>query len=754
MDMIDDKIKYFNSEKLLEKTSSNFSEIAEVHYSQRNQQKGFENNIQNSISGTYEGKMTAPDTGTYSCEIRIDVDQRYPNSPVMHRISGDFFKLTQSLGIISPMIDKGVNQKPNLSNTSKTYLESWIVDSPNVKSTESIVEISGTVRFWNNGHPLTQIFITIQRGTLANVIFSETGGYILRYTCNKTSDCFRNLNLEIDVTKSVKMNHPEPILPSYDTHSHNLRPFDLPRRILTIGESYREAGVCVSVNSQRDIIDDTAEPLHSLHDAELHEIMTLYYNEYQGIWPNWNMWCLLCGSYEDLDRPDSGKYVLGIMFDALLQDNRIEERQGFAIFRNHDAFNNLVPGIPINQAQAESTRDFLYSFIHEAGHAFNFVHSWDKLPNRATSLSFMNYPDRADEILSEGYFWKNFYFRFDDEELIHLRHGNRPAVIMGGDAWGSDRHLESPPGATFQTEEGELPVELLIRSEPYFEFMEPVSIELRIRNLLPIPINVKSILNPAYGNTSIYIQSPNGNVKPYQPVIVKESYPFFKTLQANNSNSTGLDRHSEVINLTYGKFGFYFKESGEYKIRAIYTGAGNTIIPSNTSILRIGHDESNEKKYAKDYFSDQVGMNLYLHGSMSRFLSRGTKFLNDFAKENKDSVLGAKVGTMLGKSQMRPFFSFENKKLKQTHSPNYQKTLELTERAYDVYKKEKSKGLNILFHHLVDIRSNAMVNLGKKEMAKEELSELYKILLSTKVKKSVLDKIKMDIETIEKNQKK
>lgn len=746
--MVNDQIKYFNTEN----SSSNLPEISEVYFSQQKQQKLLETNVQNPISGTYEGKMTSPDTGSYFCEIRIDVDQRYPNSPILHRISGDFFKLTKNLSNISFISDSKGQQKSNLSTNSKTYLESWIVDSPKLSLSTSKVEISGTVRFWNNGHPLTEIVITIQPGTLADVRFSETGGYIFRYTCNKISDCFRKLNLEIDVTKSVKINHPEPILPSYDTHLHSLRPFDLPRRVLTIEEVYREAGVCVSINSQRDIIDDTATNLHALHDAELHEIMTTYYNEYQGNWPNWNMWCLLCGSYEDLEEPQDGKYVLGVMFDAYVQDNRIEERQGFAIFRNHHAFNHLVAGIT-NTSQAESMRDFLYTYIHEAGHAFNFLHSWDK--NRQVSESFMNYPDVVDEIFNEGYFWKNFYWRFDDEELIHLRHGNRPAVIMGGDAWSSGGHLESPTGAMFQIEEGELPVELLIRSEAYFEFMETVSIELRIRNLLPMSINVKSILNPAYGNIIVYIQPPNGNIIQYQPVIVKESSPFFKTLQPTNSDGSGLDRHSEVINLTYGKYGFYFKEPGEYKIRSIYTGAGNNLIPSNTLTLRIGHDQSNEKKYAKDYFSDQVGMNLYLHGSMSRFLSHGRKFLDDFAKENKDTVLGAKVGSILGKSEMRSFYSLENKKLKQTHSPNYQKGLKLTEPAYDVYKKEKSKKLNnILFHRLVDLRSNAMLKTNEHERAKEELSELYKILSSREVKSSILNKIKSDVKTIETKQKK
>ena len=47
----------------------------------------------------------------------------------------------------------------------------------------------------------------------------------------------------------------------------------------------------------------------------------------------------------------------------------------------------------------------------------------------------MNYDWRYDSTNGPDSFWSHFEFRFDDEELVHLRHGNRSAVIMGGDPW-------------------------------------------------------------------------------------------------------------------------------------------------------------------------------------------------------------------------------------------------------------------------------------------------------------------------------
>jgi hypothetical protein len=120
------------------------------------------------------------------------------------------------------------------------------------------------------------------------------------------------------------------------------------------------------------------------------------------------------------------------MFDAAAFGGagKAPERQGFAVFRKHQWFTNLPAGAPSNQDEAEAARKFLYTWGHEAGHAFNFLHSWNK--NRPDSLSWMNYDWRYDNRNGDDSYWSNFRFRFDDEELIHLRHGDRSSVIMGG----------------------------------------------------------------------------------------------------------------------------------------------------------------------------------------------------------------------------------------------------------------------------------------------------------------------------------
>ena len=48
-------------------------------------------------------------------------------------------------------------------------------------------------------------------------------------------------------------------------------------------------------------------------------------------------------------------------------------------------------------------RQFLYTWVHEAGHAFNFLHSWDK--GRPDALSWMNYDWRYDQRNGADTFW-------------------------------------------------------------------------------------------------------------------------------------------------------------------------------------------------------------------------------------------------------------------------------------------------------------------------------------------------------------
>jgi hypothetical protein len=666
------------------------------------------------VSGRYEGEMPVwPRNPRNLLDLRVDIDRRYPNSAVLNRVSGDFLQAYPA------------PQRPYV-----VYRESWIVNNPRISWSGCQVVITGRVEFWEGTHPDTEIILVIPWQSLrppsvAYVTFTEGSNSGLWYICPRKSHCFRDVNLEVDIAASVNA---APILPSYHTHAHLTRPSDIPGRVLDIEEAYRETGICMSIRPERTVIDDSASGFVTWSADELHDALETHFSQFPGTWPKWELWGLLCGEYDD---PLTG----GIMFDYF-GPAQPPERQGFAVFRNHQWFNNLVAGTPTNQDQAWAMRQFLYTYVHEAGHAFNFVHSWNK--GRPNALSWMNYPQRVTN------FWQDFRFLFDDDELVHIRHGKRSSVIMGGDPWGSGSHLRAlPPGVMSQLIEGEPTLELLLRSKDYFEYMEPVEVEIRLRNVNTDSITVDTRLGPEYGVVMIFIMRPNGAIVNYTPIVYKEGVPILQTLKSKTgSDIAGEDRYSQNVNVTYGKHGFYFSEPGEYLVRAMYQPSDDMLILSNVLPVRIQNPTSKEEsEVAQKFFTYEVGMSLYLNGSQSPFLSSGKEVLESVSDRFGDTLLGAKASKVLAEAEARPFFRVQDQALKQTHSPDYSKALKLTEPALEVYKSKKQKALNISYHNLVQSRVNANMKLGKTKDAQSELLELRKDLDNRGVNQSVLRNI-------------
>jgi hypothetical protein len=688
--------------------------------------------------------MSSPSSGLDFLDLRIDVDKRYPNSPVMQRVSGDFYQVNKISVPGSP------------PKVSRVYRESWIVDQPEVKSAGTEIQITGVVKYWKGIHPPTKLTIVI--GASHPVVtpdclatFKRSGGQSAVYNCKKTSDAFRSLTLEIDVCKSVNT---APLLPTCNLSDHPIKPPGMPVRVLTIEEAYREAGVKVTIRPKNSVIDDSDPEFGTWSDAELHNAMEKYFTQIAGPWPKWEMWGVLAGTY---DEPTVG----GIMFDAAAAfggAGKAPERQGFAVFRNHEWFDRLTANAPANADEAAAIRQFLYTWVHEAGHAFNFLHSWDK--NRPEALSWMNYDWRYDNVNGPDSFWSNFFFRFDDEELIHLRHGDRSSVIMGGDPWASGGHMESPPGAEYlaappgamSSVDGEQPVELLIRSKEYFEFMEPVSIELRLRNLFAdLPLTLDTRLNPEYGGVVIYIRRPDGRIVEYTPVMCKLAHPTTRQLVPVQPNEEpGPDRYSEEVLISYGRYGFYFDEPGEYYVRALYQGGGDLLIPSNVHRLRIGTPLTRElDRTAQDYFCYEVGMNLYLEGSRSPFLAKGLDLLKDMSKRHKESMLGAKLAMTVANSFTYSFYDVEERtgapgqtlKLEKTHDADPEAALAATESAVDLFQETQQKALNLSYRQLVSQRVDCLVALDRSDTAVKELGQLQRHLEKNGANASVLEQI-------------
>lgn len=692
------------------------------------------------ISGSYRGRLTALPGASQQLELRIDVDPRISQGHVLKRVSGDIFRIEK------------VALPGQPAKETEVYQESWILENPQVQTTATATSITGVARFWNGVHPKTTVKIRIPRqpaGAAAEVTFERQASPALSFACPPAGMFFRSLRLEVDVCKSVDV---EPTLPRYGTHSLKQRPPGLADRILTIERAYGEAGVEVLLRGdERTVIDDSQ--LTAWTDAELHNALEHHFQQYKGPWPKWEMWGLLAGLYVD-------DLVGGIMFDYASADSgpgQAPERQGFAVFRKHEWFNELVAD-PQTPAQFEAARKFLWTFVHEAGHAFNLLHSFDK--NRENALSWMNYDWKYDSLHVEGAYWKAFAFSFDDEELLHIRHGNRSSVIMGGDPWSSGGHAESPPGAehlrvppgAMASVAGVVPLEILVRSQPYFEFLEPVSIEIRARNLLPVPIRVSATLHPEFGTVTVYVRRPDGRIVECTPISCKLAEDRMIELSAAGAEDAS-DRHSRTVFVSYGRYGFYFDEPGQYHVRAVYHGPGNMLIPSNVLRLRIGHPRNEEAdRRAQDFFSYEAGTALYLGGSQSSFLSSGMDTLLAMVDEQKDTMAAAKTAARIARGVGLPFHDLhvdEDTFRLRASSGAAEQALHLTDVAVETFERHPSPALNITLERVVRTRADMLVRMGEPERAHDALMALAGDLADAGVKPRVVAGIERDAKCIE-----
>ena len=225
----------------------------------------------------------------------------------------------------------------------------------------------------------------------------------------------------------------------------------------------------------------------------------------------------------------------------------------------------------------------------------------------------MNYDWRYDNINGIDSFWGSFRFRFDDEELIHIRHGDRKAVIMGGDPWSSGGHMESPALAYVQAE-GEGRSKSSLRAEPYCEFMEPVAVEVRLRNRSDVPLNGDPRLDTEDGAITFFIQLWVHLCRNFVRSCATWRSRRRWSLQPKSA-SEGEDRYSQLVSLVMVAMAFTLivrvSILSERSTRATVT----ILQLSNVLKIRVGLPEAKgDEKIATSFFSREVGLSLYLGG--------------------------------------------------------------------------------------------------------------------------------------------
>ncbi|MEU8355102.1 hypothetical protein AB0C27_03725 [Nonomuraea sp. NPDC048882] len=525
--------------------------------------------------------------------LRVDVDGARPTG----RVSGDLF---------------------TVAGATTSYAGSFVVDAPAVRAEGGRTLIEGRAAF-SGGTPAGDVSVMIGGGGGTASVAGRA------YEVSFASPFFRSVVLEVDSVMGA-----EPFT-AYRTGSLP-GPAGSPDRELTVAAAYAEAGVELRLN-EPEVIPVTGSGADlAWDDAELHHAMTRHFSAFADQ-PAWRVWLLVASKHV-------GGYR-GIMFDY----NDAHQRQGAAVF--HDAIMGTTP-----QAQRAQLR----TYVHELGHAFNLLHSWQKnLANPPQplgpdggfgDLSWMNYVHNYSQGGEEGY-WAAFPFQFTDAELVHLRHGFHRNVAMGADAFGRGAAEIAPFEPPVEDHSG---LRLEVRAKESFELGEPVVVEFKL-SYAGEPRDTHGHLHPDTEFTQVSITQPGGRTLLYRPMMrhCVDTSPRIRLDEGNPA----LYRSAYI---GHGRDGHYFQQPGEYQVRAQYIAADGSRIVSPVCPVRVRFPVSrDDHQVAELMLGEEQGMLFSLLGSDSPRLSAGNQALDEVIGRHGEHPLAVYARLVKGLNAEREF---------------------------------------------------------------------------------------------------
>ena len=574
--------------------------------------------VKRAVSGRYRSQGTP-----FQLELRVDVDGKRP----MMRLSGDYYQI---------------------SGGTTTYFGSMVVTAPTVTVTATQVVIQGTGAYtFATGYPKIKVTIPrtliIQPAAAATVQFSSLAnmpGAV--YTCPHNSAYFRTVQFEQDRVGTATLFN------SYNTGS---LPSGGPARDLSVVKAYAEAGIEMQTAAATNVIP-TAGIGSAWSNAELHAAMQTHFS----LWadqPGWKVWLFAANIH------DMGSGLRGIMFDQ-----QGKQRQGCAVF--HDV---------IGGNTAEIQRAMLRTYVHELGHCFNLLHSFQKslanppIPDRPAAKSWMNYVQNYPG--GAAAYWADFPFQFDDQEVIHLRHAFRNNIIIGGANFGIGA-AEVDPQTFSDSIDDTSGLEVALSSRRSYANGEPVVVELQLTNLRSQPRQVQPSLHPNMGFVQIGIARPGGAVSVYEPLI--DHCPTDDTVVLG-PGETGLEVSAYI---GYGKRGFYFEQPGTYELRALYHAPDGSQVLSNICKIRVrAPGDAVDEEVADLFMGDEQGTLLYLLGSDSETLRNGNEAFDVVLDKHGAHPLADYARLVKGINAAREFKSVTADNQVKVREPNLRESMAL-----------------------------------------------------------------------------
>ena len=676
-------------------------------------------NCNNTNSGLYEWSSSEGIPFSRE-ELRLDVDGNFPQMAA----SGTGF-------------------------SGLTFRIHWVARPLSVQQLPDAVRWVGPIIFKRGSSgifPYTEVSIE-QRGTTIQVTFSGPGLPELNRDYTFRSPFFREVQFEFDAEQGVDLTL------DYQTDAHPDRPATLPAEKLTIDTVFERSGFRVLHTGGDTTISSSASGTNaSWSDAEMHDAMQVHFSSIAQLPPSqrnlplWALWTFFAGIH------DRGTRLGGIMFDSIGR----AERQGTALFVN-SFISNPPFGDPAPDAWVR--RMAFWTAVHEMGHAFNLLHAWQKhlgspwLPqvNSFDLLSFMNYPyyyQESDRPRNRDRntinFFRDFMFRFSDEELFFLRHAPESFVQMGGANFGINHAFEQARRSPMPAFTLELRTD---RNGNRFEFLEPVVIELKLTNQTNQLQLADEQLLEFTDRMTVIVQRQGGSQMAYQPYAQFCYKPKERVLGFLESMYASLF-------ISVGSRGWMIDTPGWYEVQVCLHLETEDIVSSPLRICVTPPFNREEELVAQDFFCDEVGRVLSFDGSSC--LTEANDVLAETIERLPERKVGIHADVALNMPKTRNF-----------------KQLTASEKGYSIHEipaEEKAIGHlaqtlgatpesaksaadalgNIDCNHYFHTVATALQTMGNKSLELEVARNMYTAFEERKVIDSELKNLRNLIQEIEK----
>lgn len=326
--------------------------------------------------------------------------------------------------------------------------------------------------------------------------------------------------------------------------------------------------------------------------------------------------------------------VLGIMYDFGEADINRRPREGVAIFHDHPMLSDPRVSEEIRR------REYVFTAVHEIGHALNLLHSFDKA--RPGAASWLNYPhlypfgyEAPEDHDGATEFWRHFEETFDAEELLHLHHASLREIRAGGFPFGVyEEGLSAPFGGLAEprrTALGANPLRsipevhvTLDAVKPAYHLGEPVFLKVGVENRGSQPHVVPDSLDPSDGYLRVLIRRPTGQVFRYSPPVqlCKQAQRILLESDQSLPEYPGLP-------LFLSSRGPVFTEPGVYHVCASLSGVDcGRFAQSNVVAVRILHPDPQTEAFAHHLWESPEALQaLYLRHPLS--MSQGWQALEE-----------------------------------------------------------------------------------------------------------------------------